>query len=174
MVQATCQPLCSAFFSRFDVCWKMHVGQAGIPLVEQSQSCGVGVIPSDRIEDALERFTREGVAAVVVMHDGQAAVGVRIDSCSCSSRSAERKAISFKRTDQLTDGNVSQQVNEGTLLVHDSDDDGKGWRFDHFAIRGRLRDGAARFAERGDIGVNSFLQGFDCFLLGLSPGRAAR
>lgn len=101
------------------------------------------MFPSDCIQHAFQRFACERIAAVVVMHNGQAAVRVRIDSCSCSSRSAERKAISFKRTDQLTDGNVSQQVNEGTLLVHDSDDDGEGWRFDHFAIRGRLRDGAA-------------------------------
>jgi hypothetical protein len=65
------------------------------------------VILSDRFEYALERFAGKGIAAVVVMHDGQAAIRMGVDSRTGLHGSPKREAIPFKGEDQLTGGEIS-------------------------------------------------------------------
>ena len=56
-----------------------------------------------RRQNALKRFSRKGIAAMMVVDYRQAAIRVRVDPPACSRSTAERESVTFECANELAD-----------------------------------------------------------------------
>ena len=86
--------------------------------LQESESFSVRLGPVCCPENALEGFAGQGIAAVVVVYDHDAAVLVAVDAAAGPGLALQGEAVLLEGCNKLANRGIAQAVDQGRELAH--------------------------------------------------------